>query len=115
MKGDICYEPLTWIAGEEYNQRRIVSAANKYTLTDGRELIIPCVRHSSKELYKILDLFVETGLLTKRLCYPNDQGFVDQYSNWWSREEAFIIATKAGQINASRNGSHYLLFSEGLY
>lgn len=112
---DICYEPLTWVGEGLYNHRRIVSAANKYTLTDGRKIILPCVRHSSHDLHKTLDIFIEVGLLTKKLCFPDDQGFIDQYSNWWSREEAFIIATSAGQVNNRRNGSENELYSEGLY
>ncbi len=112
---DICFEELTWLGNGHYNQRRIVSAANKYVLTDGREIVIPCVRHSSAELHKNLDLLKEVGLLKSGYCKPDNQGFVAQYCNWWSREDAFIIATTANQVNIERNGSVDELYSEGLY
>ncbi len=112
---DICYQPLTWLPGKQYNQRRIVSAANKYTLVDSRVIVVPCVRHSSPELHKNIDIFKEVGLLYSGFCKPCDQGFIDQYTNWWSREDAFIIANAAGQINFDRNGSDCELYSEGLY
>lgn len=114
-KDDICFEPLTWMDGEQYNRRRIVSAANKYVLTDGRQIVVPCVRHSSRELHANLALLKEVGLLKRGVCFPDNQGFIDQYGNWWSREEAFIIATAANQVNMDRNGSDDELYSEGLY
>lgn len=112
---EICFESLPWMGDYCYNRRRIVSAANKYVLLDGRELVLPCVRHSSKELHKTLDIFKSAGLLKSGFCAPNNQGFVDQYSNWWSREDAFVIAMAANQVNLDRNGSDYELYSEGLY
>lgn len=112
---NICFEPLVWISENAFNRRVIVSAANKYELTDGREVIIPCVRHSSVELHKNINILKEVGLLTSGHCKPKNQGFVDQYCNWWSREDAYVIAKAAGQVNDDRNGSDDELFSEGLY
>jgi hypothetical protein len=47
---------------------------------------------------------------------PHTQGFIDQWGNFITREDALFIATENGQyINQERNGSRTELFSEGLY
>ena len=116
MKDDICFEHLHWIHDEEVFARRIiVCAANKYILTNGQELVIPCVRHADPVLRNQVMLLIEAGLLAKPQCAPHNQGFIDQYNNWWSREDAYIIAKAGEQINDDRNGHDSDLFSEGLY
>lgn len=116
MKDNICYQHLYWIYDEEtYAQRVIVCAANKYILTTGEELVVPCVRHTNPVLSQQIKVLMDVGLLEKGWCLPNDQGFIDQYYNWWSREDAYIIAEAANQINHERNGHQRDLFSEGLY
>lgn len=110
---DICWQPLTWINDTAVNQRRIVSAANRYTLKTGGYLVVPSVRHYSKEHAPIMDLLLP-HLETRFVVEPN-QGFVDQYSNYWTREEAMIIATHAGQVRVNRGGPETMLFSEDLY
>lgn len=116
MKDNICYQHLYWIHDEEtYAQRVIVCAANKYILTTGEELVVPCVRHANPVLSQQIKVLMDAGLLEKGWCLPDDQGFIDQYYNWWSREDAYIIAEAANQINHERNGHHRDLFSEGLY
>lgn len=112
---NICYQPLTWIGEGNYAQRVIVCAANKYILNNGEELIIPCVRHANPVLSAQLNVLKEAGVLDKAHCLPNNQGFIDQYYNWWSREDAYIIAKHADQIDYERNGHDHELFSEGLY
>lgn len=112
---NICYQPLTWIGEGHYAQRVIVCAANKYILNNGEELIIPCVRHANPVLYAQLSVLKEAGVIDKTLCTPGNQGFIDQYYNWWSREDAYIIAENADQIDHDRNGHDHELFSEGLY
>ena len=109
---EICYEIAYWDNNHKY-QRRIVSAANRYQLLSGELLIVPCVRHYSKEHHLILDHLP----LVNNHVVDDNQGFIDQYSNYWTREEALIIATHAGQINAVREKSfpEHLLFSEDLY
>lgn len=114
-KPDICYEPLIWIDPQATAQRTIVSAANRYKLNDGQVIVIPCVRHYSKEHHHIVDRFIETGLLGQfAMAVGDDQGFVDQYSNYWTRKEAFIIAYHADQIQI-KHGPDDTLFSEDLY
>lgn len=109
---DICYEVAYWNNNKKY-QRRIVSAANRYTLLSGETIVIPCVRHYSKEHQLIID---NLPLKTKHVI-DNNQGFIDQYSNYWTREEALVIAANAGQINTVREKSfpENKLFSEDLY
>lgn len=115
IENNICYQPLTWIGEGHYAQRVIVCAANKYVLNNGEELIIPCVRHANPVLSAQLNVLKEAGVLDKVHCLPNNQGFIDQYYNWWSREDAYIIAKHADQIDYERNGHDRDLFSEGLY
>lgn len=115
MENNICYQHLFWMPGNNYANRVIVCAANKYILTNGKELTIPCVRHDNPVLHEQLDVLQEAGLLKKGYCLPDNQGFIDQYYNWWSREDAYKIALHADQIDHDRNGSTTELFSEGLY
>nr|CAA88456.1 unknown [Tequatrovirus T4] len=86
--------------------------ANRFKLKDGRTLIIPGARHYSKDMAEVLDV-VKPQLVTQQVC-DDDQGFIDQYSNYWTREEAMIIATYAGQVSIER-GSEKELYSEDLY
>lgn len=46
-----------------------------------------------------------------------EQGFVDQFGNFWNRQEALLIATNAGQVNTRRTKTNptHKLFSEDLY
>ena len=46
-----------------------------------------------------------------------EQGFIDQYGVFMTREEALKVATEAGQINVRRwkTSPAHLLFSEDLY
>lgn len=109
---EICHEVAHWDNNHKY-QRRIVSAANRYQLLSGEFLVVPCVRHYSKEHHLILE---HLPLVTNHVVDDN-QGFIDQYSNYWTREEALIIASHAGQINTVKEKSFpkHLLFSEDLY
>ena len=44
-----------------------------------------------------------------------DQGFVDQFCNFYTRKEAFRLAEKNGQIKSRCGGDDGTLFSENLY
>lgn len=44
-----------------------------------------------------------------------EQGFVDQFGNFMTREEAWKVAEDANQIKYSRNYSKGTLYSEDLY
>lgn len=114
---DITKEHLHWVADDAYNDRVIVSAANRYPMPSGEMLVVPCVRHYSKEHHAILDGLLLSGTITSTRACGENQGFVDQYSNYWTREEALVIATAADQINVRRpkGWPEYELFSEDLY
>ena len=44
------------------------------------------------------------------------QGFINQFGEFLTREQAFTIAMNAGQeIDIERNRSDHVLYSEGLY
>lgn len=49
--------------------------------------------------------------------YWNDceQGFIDQYGNFYTREEAYFVAEENGQIIKKCGGDRVSLFSENLY
>lgn len=47
-----------------------------------------------------------------------EQGFIDQFGNFLTRQEAWTVAEAAGQIDIERNGGEHsrgTLYSEGLY
>lgn len=111
---EICWEVAYW-DNDKKHQRRIVCAANRYKTKDGEWLVIPSVRHYSREHRPILDGL--NYMLESEHAYDENQGFVDQYSNYWTREEALIIATHAQQINTvkKKTAPFDVLFSEDLY
>ncbi|AHY25241.1 hypothetical protein AVV36_gp169 [Pectobacterium bacteriophage PM2] len=113
---NITVEVAHWDNNNTY-KRRIVSAANRYKLNNGKILVIPCVRHYSKEHHPILDTLISAGLLDKNnMARGDNQGFIDQYSNYWTREEALYIATENGQLEGrKKSGSADELYSEDLY
>jgi hypothetical protein len=47
--------------------------------------------------------------------YEDEQGFIDQYGNFYTREEAWIVAEENGQIRRRIEGNDGTLFSENLY
>ncbi|AND76196.1 hypothetical protein MX01_251 [Escherichia phage MX01] len=109
---EICWQVAHWCEDQKF-QRRIVCAANRFKLKDGGTLVIPATRHYSKDMGAVIKA-VEDKLVTRFVC-DDDQGFIDQYSNYWTREEAMIIATYAGQVRIERGGSEKELYSEDLY
>lgn len=109
---EICWQTCYWNNGQKV-QRVIVCAANRFKLKSGGTLVIPGVRHYSKDMAEVLDI-VSPQLVSQQVC-GDDQGFIDQYSNYWTREEAMIIATYAGQVCIERGGSEKELYSEDLY
>lgn len=111
---DICYEVAYW-NNDKLIERRIVSAANRFELKDGGTVVIPGPRHYSPIMANILDLIKDQIKSTH--VYGENQGFIDQFGNYWNREESLIIATNAGQINTVREKTCPLdtLFSEDLY
>ena len=111
---DVCYKIADWWDGRKL-QRRIVSAANRFILKDGGVLVIPGARHYSRDMAEVLDQ-VRDNVVSDHV-YGDDQGFIDQWGDYHTREEALVIATHAGQIDRWRRkeGPKNELFSEDLY
>lgn len=88
----------------------VVCAANRDTRTN---LIICGARHWDRLMSAQADA---TGLRDEgsKIRFE-EQGFIDQYGNFLTREEAKIIARKAGQIIPERDGGDSKLYSEELY
>lgn len=87
---------------------KIVCAANKFFFEDGTNLIVPSARHWDVTMRYIM------------LCIPKKitdeiQGFIDQCGDFHTREEAWIIAEKNGQIMRRVGGDGVRLYSENLY
>jgi hypothetical protein len=95
-------------------QRRIVCAAIR--AADGEVLL--GIRHYSADMHRQIAARGSAGMKFMHRHGP-DQGFVDQYGEYLTREEAHVVASFAGQIirpGACREGPHgNQLFSEGLY
>ena len=71
--------------------------------------IITGARHFDK-------IMIEQIKTDGRSWASSDQGFIDQYCNFYNREEAMDIVIKNKQkFCKDRNGSGKILFSEGLY
>lgn len=98
-------------------QRKVVTAANQVILKDGTTLVIAGARHFSHCMHRVLDVMEGSGLIDRkgRLGLPDRQGFVDQYDDYHSRRDAYIIANAYGRIDDAQNGSDDELFSEGLH
>jgi hypothetical protein len=106
---DLPPEPLrTWQQKHDL-PRYVVAAANLYG-----EIIIVGARHFSPAMRSQLDAIrISTGKDLVALG-KEKQGFIDQWDVWMSREEAFLVAQYAGQINTRRPKSPDS-FSKELY
>ena len=95
-------------------QRVIVCAALRYPDLD---LVIPGARHYSPDIGRLLDRLEKFGVMTKKKqqVVGDNQGFIDNFGNYWTREEALIIAKAASQVNPDKCGRENELYSEDLY
>lgn len=114
MVPDICFKIADWWDGRKL-QRRIVCAANRFELKTGGTIVVPGARHYSPDMADVIDKLED--LFVTRFVSGDNQGFIDQWGEYWNREDALIIATHAGQINTVRKkGAPFdTLFSEDLY
>lgn len=91
----------------------IVSAANRYG-----DIVFCAPRHSGPAMFQNIMAFGGMLALHKWAGEGNcEQGFVDQYGTFYTREEAYVLAKRNNQI-ISNNGlgtTPGLLFSEDLY
>lgn len=89
----------------------IVCAANRF---EGG-LIIAGARHFDNVMHGNVQRIFKTDNRAYQ-CSMSEQGFIDQWGRFYTREDAFKIVQKNGQpFNAERNVSTIALFSEGLY
>lgn len=100
---------------EKYNvQRRVACAAEKFG-----DYIVTGVRHFCPMMRLQINAIGWHALVAYSYCYRNGEktapyvdGFVDQYNNFLTREEAYVIAMAAGQIIRNHDISDHELFSE---
>lgn len=100
---------MTWMPGAfvpDPNNRRIVCAAVLYK--DGTMLVGP--RHFDSIMRLQYKRF---GI--KDPESESQQGFVDQYGVFLTREEAYVVAKRQSQIIRRCGGDDGRLFSENLY
>lgn len=96
---------MTLLKQPETPVRVVVCAANRYG-----ELIVCGARH--------FDMVMRAQIKAANLVRATpEQGFIDQWGVFMSREEALAVATAAGQINVRRpkNPPFDELFSEDIY
>lgn len=97
--------------GMENNEHlnRIVCAAIRGK--DGTVLL--GVRHYSKDMHEQINARFDGEQFKD--CRGDDQGFIDKFGRYHTREEAYKIALAAGQIWRPRACTEEKLFSEALY
>lgn len=94
--------------------RFVVCAACKYG-----DLIICGARHFDMVMHSQIRHIREDKLFSFEEAGRAEQGFIDQFGVFMSREEAFEVARAAGQLNVRREKTPHPdsteLFSEDLY
>lgn len=89
--------------------RRVVCAAVRSA--DG--YLILGIRHYSHDMHQQIAAREDGNLFSHR--HDDDQGFVDQHGTFMTREEAYQVALRAGQIIRPEACGEGKLYSEGLY
>jgi hypothetical protein len=106
------YNHLEETVMRDRTQRRIVCAA----ISKGGQTILGA-RHFDKIMHQVIEQ-IAIGKIPGFQEYMRDadQGFIDQWGKFMTREEAFEVATAAGQIlEKTGNPDSKELFSEDLY
>lgn len=105
--------PLGDGAMNAIRNRRVVCAAIR--AADGE--VLPGIRHYSRDMHRQIEQRRDGEKFVRR--HDPDQGFVDQFGAYMTREEAYLVAQAAGQIVRPDLCSTGLdgpkLYSEGLY
>jgi len=95
---------------EQVKAQRIVCAA----VRGPHGFVVTGARHFDQSMRKLLNrakLQNETPVM-----YAKEQGFIDQFNNFLSREDAYEIADRQGQIiRECGNKGQRVLYSEHLY
>lgn len=87
--------------------RRVVCAAIRRE--DGAMLC------SARHFDHSMRLQIDTSVYLREQWHDADQGFIDQFGKFMSREEAWQVANAAGQIIRRVGGDDGCLYSENLY
>lgn len=95
-------------------RRRVVCAANR--LRDHPLCIVIGPRHHDPVMREQIRVFVQTGGgHTAEAWRSSQQGFIDQWGTFMTREEALVVALAANQRLYRCGGDETALFSENLY
>lgn len=97
---------VEWKPDYTKTPRRVVCAANRHRVN--KLLVICGARHWDKLMR------VQANAMGQD-CKAWDQGFVDQFGDWMTREEAWIVAADQNQIRRRCGEDGESLFSENLY
>jgi hypothetical protein len=77
------------------------------------DVIVAGARHFDRVMLSQIDIYPEE---IRPMGDDWEQGFIDQFGAFLTREEAMEVVKKSGQpFDAERNGPLHCLFSEGLY
>jgi len=87
--------------------RRIACAANRY----GKYIVTGARHHDSMMRIQIMAIGADRLWALAGGRHREEQGFVDQWGIFLTREEAWVVAEAAGQIK-DRTFGHGTLFSE---
>ena len=100
---------MTFTHKDSPRTRVVVCAANRYG-----DLIIPSARHHDPVMNNLIKILKSYG---DAPIGRDEQGFIDQFGGFMTRQEALIVVQQSGQpFNIQRNGgSGKMLFSEGIY
>lgn len=90
-----------------FRLQRVVAAACR---SECKNIVLVSARHWDLAMNKLAKYLADPETF-----FPIDeQGFIDQYGNFLSRKEAYIIAEREGQIIRDCN-EHGVLYSENIY
>lgn len=93
---------------------KIVCAATKVFVEQNgiEEIVIVCSpRHWDMVAHATFNkMFQDPVKINKEI-----QGFIDQYGDFYTRQEAWVVANKNNQIIRRVGGDHEKLYSENLY
>lgn len=98
--------------------RKVVCAANRITMKDGRVITLVGIRHWDPLMHDQADAH---GIANRKERVDNriseEQGFLDQWRVFMDREEAMQLVLENGQpFDIERNGGGTKeLFSEGVW
>ena len=97
---------------EERKQiQRVVCAANR--MPDGTMFL--GARHWDMNMHNQADIYKKANGIEETCLTKAEQGFIDQFGNFLTREEAWVIAERQDQIIRDHDVCVGVLFSEHLY